>query len=63
LAGPKIRVGDFPDEGTLLQQGRNITLVTKSYFQHQIPSQNECHDELPVNLSHFPDGMESGQIV
>jgi pyruvate kinase len=63
LAGPKIRVGDLPDEGTLLQQGRNITLVTKSGFQHQIPDQNEWHDELPVNLSHFPDGMESGQIV
>jgi len=63
LAGPKIRVGDLPDEGTLLQQGRNITLVTKSGFQHQIPGQNEWHDELPVNLSHFPDGMESGQIV
>ena len=63
LAGPKIRVEDLPDEGTLLQQGRNITLVTKSGFQHQIPGQNEWHDELPVNLSHFPDGMESGQIV
>ena len=63
LAGPKIRVGDLPDEKTLLQQGRNITLVTKSGFQHQIPGQNEWHDELPVNLPHFPDGMESGQIV
>lgn len=63
LAGPKIRVGVIPGQGTLLQQGRNIALVTKPGFQHQLSSQNDWRDELPVNLSHFPDRMEIGQIV
>ena len=63
LAGPKIRVGDLPDGGTVLQQGRNIVLVTKSDFHGQNSSQNESLAELPVNLSHFPDRMEFGQIV
>ncbi len=60
LAGPKIRVGDLPDEGILLQQGRNIILIAKS---DQSSRQNEPEDTLPVNLSHFQDGMKPGQIV
>lgn len=63
LAGPKIRVGDLPDEGILLQQGCQIVLVTKPDSQHHPSSQNESGDVLPVNLPHFPDGMKPGQIV
>ncbi|HNP59685.1 MAG TPA: pyruvate kinase [Nitrospirales bacterium] len=60
LAGPKIRLGKLPDEGTLLQKGRDIILVAKS---DQSSRQNESEETLPVNLSHFPDRMEPGQIV
>lgn len=63
LAGPKIRVGDLPDEGILLQQGCHIVLVTKPDSQHDHSNQNESGDVLPVNLPHFPDGMKPGQIV
>ncbi|GJL58758.1 MAG: pyruvate kinase [Nitrospirales bacterium] len=60
LAGPKIRLGNLPTEGTILQKGRDIILLAKS-DQHSRHS--ESGDTLPVNLSHFPDRMESGQIV
>lgn len=60
LAGPKIRVGELPDEGTVLRQGQDIILVTKA---DQSSRQMESSPELPVNLSHFPDRMEPGQIV
>jgi pyruvate kinase len=60
LAGPKIRLGKLPDEGTVLKKGRNIILIAKS---DQSSRQNESEETLPVNLSHFPDRMEPGQIV
>ncbi len=60
LAGPKIRLGELPDEGTVLQKGRDIILIAKS---DQSSRQNKSEDTLPVNLSHFPDRMEPGQIV
>ena len=63
LAGPKIRLGDIPDEETVLQRGRNIILVTNSDPYHQNSGQNASGDSLPVNLLHFPDRMEPGQIV
>ena len=60
LAGPKIRLGDLPNEGTVLKKGRDIILIAKS---DQNSRHNESGDTLPVNLSHFPDRMEPGQIV
>lgn len=60
LAGPKIRLGDLPSEGTVLKKGRDIILIPKS---DQNSRHNQSGDTLPVNLSHFPDGMEPGQIV
>ena len=60
LAGPKIRLGELPNEGTVLRKGRDIILIAKS-DQHS--RQNESEDTLTVNLSHFPDRMKPGQIV
>ncbi len=60
MAGPKIRLGELPNEGTVLQNGRNIILIANS---DQSSRQNESEDTLPVNLSHFPDRMEPGQMV
>lgn len=60
LAGPKIRLGDLPNQGTVLKKGQDIILIAKS---DQNSRHNESGDTLPVNLSHFPDRMEPGQIV
>ncbi len=37
LAGPKIRLGDLPNEGTVLQKGQDIILIAKS--DHQLKAQ------------------------
>lgn len=60
LAGPKIRLGELPNQGTVLKKGQDILLIAKS---DQSSRQNEPEDTLPVNLSHFPNGMKPGQIV
>lgn len=60
LAGPKIRLGELPNEGTVLQKGRDIILIAKS---DQRSRQIESEDTLPVNLPHFPDRMKPGQSV
>jgi len=56
-------VGDLPDGGTVLQQGRNIALVTESDFHGQNSNQSEPLAELPVNLARFPERIEPGQII
>jgi len=63
LAGPKIRVGDLPEEGKVLTPGRDVILVPLLGFPHQTSSANGWVDTLPVGLSRFPDGMKVGQIV
>ena len=60
LAGPKIRLGDLPNEGTVLKKGEDIILIAKSDHNSR---PNESEDTLPVHLSHFPNRMKPGQIV
>ena len=63
LAGPKIRVGDLPEEGKVLTPGQDVVLVPLGDFPHQTSSTTKQVDALPVNLSRFPDGVKAGQRI
>jgi len=63
LAGPKIRVGDLPEEGKVLTPGRHVVLVPPLGFPHRTSSTNKQFDVLPISLSRVPDGMKVGQRV
>lgn len=62
LAGPKIRVGDLPQEGIRLSRDQRVFLVTR---MSPPPMSGELASRLvlPIELDAFPTGLNAEQIV
>lgn len=63
LAGPKIRVGDLPQEGILLSREQKVSLVPRSSPVAASRSDLQIDHVLPLELQTFPKGMKSGQTL
>ncbi|MGD9852682.1 MAG: pyruvate kinase [Nitrospirales bacterium] len=63
LAGPKIRVGNIPQEGIQLSRDQNVSLVPRSSQVSRSQSGLPKDDELPLELQTFPKGMKAGQVL
>ena len=63
LAGPKIRVGDLPTEGTPLMRDQAVSLVPKESSPQETPAAHRLNQELSIDLVSFPKNIKPGQIV
>jgi pyruvate kinase len=63
LSGPKIRVGDLPQEGQLLIRDQKVSLVPKRPSPPTSRSAHPLDQELSIDLASFPQDIKPGQIV
>jgi len=63
LAGPKIRVGNLPKEGRLFIRDQQVSMVPRVSSAPATRSEHNTDNELPIDLSSFPQNLRSGQIV
>ena len=63
LAGPKIRVGNLPQEGQLLIRGQTVSLVPKHPSSPTSGSGHPIDQELSIDLASFPQDIKPRQIV
>jgi len=63
LAGPKIRVGDLPQEGQLFIRDQKVSLVPKHPSPPTSRSAHPLDQELSIDLASFPQDVKAGQIV
>ncbi|MDR4494217.1 MAG: pyruvate kinase [Nitrospirales bacterium] len=63
LAGPKVRLGNLPQEGITLTQDQRVSLVARSSQGSTPKSDRSMDHELPIELQTFPKGIQSGQIL
>ena len=63
LAGPKIRVGNLPKEGRRFIRDQQVSMVPRVSSAPAIRSEHNTDNELPIDLSSFPQNLRSGQIV
>jgi pyruvate kinase len=63
LAGPKIRVGDLPQEGQLLIRDQTVSLVPNDPSPPASKPAHPIDQELSIDLASFPQDLKAGQIV
>ncbi len=63
LAGPKIRVGDLPQEGKLFIRDQRVSLIPQASSAPAARQEHNIDHELPIDLPSFPQDVKPGQIV
>ena len=63
LAGPKIRVGDLPQEEKLFIRDQRVTLIARNSSVPATRQEHNIDNELPIDLPSFPQDIKSGQTV
>ncbi|MEX2490150.1 MAG: pyruvate kinase [Nitrospirales bacterium] len=63
LSGPKVRVGDLPQEGKLFVRDQKVILVPKHPSPPTSKPAHPIDHELSIDLAAFPQDIKPGQIV
>ena len=63
LAGPKIRIGDLPQEGQHLIRDQKVALIPNRHPFPTLMPLPSIDQELPIDLVSFPQDIKAGQIV